>query len=216
MLARAWLASRSDYIILHNTTIAFCKKKCSGDVGWSTTRWFLCNGWVSVLTATMPHAGGLCPLLWRHNEPNGVSNHQAHDCLLNRLFGHRSKKTSKLRVTGLCVGNSPGTGEFPAQVASNAENVSMWWRHHALLYRMYTWTRHKSTIISQNPTGIRPIWTTSFRFWLVILCLHNLSRHAPFSLCECLYKWIVYIVLFYILICYVLFWYICFWFCNIP
>ena len=27
--------------------------------------------------------------------------------LLNRLFGCRSKKTSKLRVTGLCAGNSP-------------------------------------------------------------------------------------------------------------
>ena len=42
----------------------------------------------------------------------------------------RSKKTSKLCVTGLCVGNSPVTGEFPAQRASNAENVSIWWRHH--------------------------------------------------------------------------------------
>ena len=41
----------------------------------------------------------------------------------------RSKKTSKLRVTGLCEGNSPVTGEFPAQMASNAENVSIWWRH---------------------------------------------------------------------------------------
>ena len=40
------------------------------------------------------------------------------------------KKASKLRVTGLCAGNSPGTGEFPAQRASNAENVSIWWRHH--------------------------------------------------------------------------------------
>ena len=36
-----------------------------------------------------------------------------------------SKKTSKLRVTGLCAGNSPVTGEFPAQKASNAENVSI-------------------------------------------------------------------------------------------
>ena len=70
------------------------------------------------------------PLGWRHNERDGVSNHQPHDCLLNRLFGRRSKKTSKLRVTGLCAGNSPGTGEFPAQMASNAENVSIWWRHH--------------------------------------------------------------------------------------
>ena len=57
-------------------------------------------------------------LQWRHNERDSVSNHQPHDCLLNCLFRHRSKKTSKLRVTGLCEGNSPGTGEFPAQRAS--------------------------------------------------------------------------------------------------
>ena len=69
-------------------------------------------------------------LLWRHNGRDGVSNNQPHDCLLNLLFGRRSKKTSKLRVIGLCVGNSPVTGEFPAQMASNAENVSIWWRHH--------------------------------------------------------------------------------------
>ena len=48
-----------------------------------------------------------CPLRWRHNELAGVSDHQPNDCLLNRLFGRRSKKTSKLRVTGLCAGNSP-------------------------------------------------------------------------------------------------------------
>ena len=44
----------------------------------------------------------------------------------------RSNKTSKLRVTGLCAGNSPVAGEFPAHMASNAENVSIWWRHHGL------------------------------------------------------------------------------------
>ena len=69
-------------------------------------------------------------LQWRHNGRGGVSNHQPHDCLLNRWFRRRSKKTSKFRVTGLSVGISPGTGEFPAQMASNAENVFIWWRHH--------------------------------------------------------------------------------------
>ena len=59
-------------------------------------------------------------LLWRHNGPDSVSNHQPHDCLLNRLFRRRSKKISKLRVTGLCAWNSPGTGEFPAQMASSS------------------------------------------------------------------------------------------------
>ena len=43
------------------------------------------------------------------------------------------KETSKLRVAGLCEGNSPVTGEFPSQRASNAENVSIWWRHHVFL-----------------------------------------------------------------------------------
>ena len=51
-------------------------------------------------------------LQWRHNERDGVSNHQPRDCLLNRLFRRRSKLTSKLRVNGLCAGNSPVTGEF--------------------------------------------------------------------------------------------------------
>ena len=68
-------------------------------------------------------------LQWRHNGHGSISNHQLHDCLLNRLFRRRSKKTSKLRVTGLCAVNSPGTGEFPAQMVSNLEKVSIWWRH---------------------------------------------------------------------------------------
>ena len=62
-------------------------------------------------------------LQWRHNERDGVSNHQPRHCLLKRLFRMRSKKISKLCVTGLYEGNSPVTGEFPAQRASNAENV---------------------------------------------------------------------------------------------
>ena len=50
-------------------------------------------------------------LQWRHNERDGVSNHQRLHCLLKRLFRHRSKESSKLHVTGLCVGNSPATGD---------------------------------------------------------------------------------------------------------
>ena len=48
-------------------------------------------------------------LHWHHNQRDSVSNHRCLDCLLNRLFRRRSKKTSKLRVTGLCEGNSPVT-----------------------------------------------------------------------------------------------------------
>ena len=48
----------------------------------------------------------------------------------NVCSGADQTKTSKLWVTGLCGGNSPVSGEFPAQGASNAENVPIWWRHH--------------------------------------------------------------------------------------
>ena len=54
----------------------------------------LVSGFPSQRTSNSAH-----PLRWRHS----VSNHQPHNCLLNRLFGCRSKKTSKLRVTGLCA-----------------------------------------------------------------------------------------------------------------
>ena len=67
----------------------------------------------------------LVALKWRHNGHNGASNHQPYDCLLNRKLRHRSKKTSKLRVAG--------DRWIPAQMASNAENVSIWWRHHVSL-----------------------------------------------------------------------------------
>ena len=69
-------------------------------------------------------------LLWHHNGHYSVSNHQPHDCLLNCLFRRRSKKTSKLCVIGLCAGNSSVTGEYPTQMASNAQNVFISWRHH--------------------------------------------------------------------------------------
>ena len=99
-------------------------------------------------------------LLWRHNGRDSVLNHQPRDCLLNRLFRRRSKKTSKLRVTGLCAGNSPGTGEFPAQMASNAENVPIWWRHHG--------TRPCLNIVSN-------------KLWFWVDWTHGLSLYQLFS-----------------------------------
>ena len=65
-------------------------------------------------------------LQWRHNEHDGVSNHRRLHCLLNCWFRRRSKKTSKLCVSGLC-----------AQKASNAENVSIWCRHHVHIYLIF-------------------------------------------------------------------------------
>ena len=69
-------------------------------------------------------------IVFRHyNERESVSNHHPRHCFLKRLIRRTSKKILKLRVTGLCAGNSPATGEFTAQRASNADNVPISWRH---------------------------------------------------------------------------------------
>ena len=90
-----------------------------------------------MITGHIDFLFSLRALQWR----DGVSNHQPHDCLLHRLFRRRSNKASKFHVTGLCAGKSPVTGELPAQRSSNAENVSIWWRHrggnfYRWMYRM--------------------------------------------------------------------------------
>ena len=88
-----------------------------------------CWNWELILSTNF---GSLCPKVTNFGTGSQSFGYQIWFCtrLLNRLFRHRSKKTSKLHVTGLCEGNSPVTGEVPAQRASNAENVSIWWRNH--------------------------------------------------------------------------------------
>ena len=71
------------------------------------------------------HQYNIIALQW-HHECDGISNCLRLHCLLNSWFRRRSK----LCVTGLCVENSPVTGEFSAQKACNVKNVSIWWRHH--------------------------------------------------------------------------------------
>ena len=77
-----------------------------------------------------PFLSCLPTLRWRHNERDGVSNHQPDDCLLNRLFRRRSKKTSKFRVAGFVRGIHPWPVNSLPQRARDAANASIWWRHH--------------------------------------------------------------------------------------
>ena len=63
--------------------------------------------WVMSLLTSAHRILHLYTLQWRHNERDCVSNYQRFHCLLNYWSRRRSKKTSKLRVTALCTGNSP-------------------------------------------------------------------------------------------------------------
>ena len=83
---------------------------------------------------------------------------------------HRSKKTSKLHVTGLCVGNSSVTCEFPTPMASNTENVSIWWRHHG--HSTYRWLSGRLQFQS------REYWIMRNRYWrLLFTCEDRLCTN---------------------------------------
>ena len=69
-------------------------------------------------------------LQWYHNEYNGISNNQRLDCLLNQIVQAQIKENIKSLHHWPLRGNTPVTSGFPSQRASNAENVSIWWRHH--------------------------------------------------------------------------------------
>ena len=68
-------------------------------------------------------------LQWCNNEHDGVSNHPRDNC--SGADQRKYKKILKFRVTGLCARKSPCGRWIPVQRISNAENVSIWWRHHA-------------------------------------------------------------------------------------
>ena len=137
-------------------------------------------------------------LQWRHEGCDGVSDHQPRDCLLKRLFRHKSKKISKLRVTGLCAGNSPVTGEFLAQMASNTENVSIWWRHHDGMWankycpneitRIFDFANDTKCFIIRVwlCLSILSMWQTFQHNLTNIYCMWNISWYTlnqPFRVC---------------------------------
>ena len=107
----------------------------------------------------------LLTLQWRHNERNGLSNDRRLGRLRNRLFRRRSKKTQKLRVTGLCEGNPPVTGVFPSQRASNAEKC--------LHLMTLTWTLFmiRWNYVSTWYVGshLRHVLTSGQLIWLTIV-----------------------------------------------
>ena len=77
--------------------------------------------------------------------------------LTRRLFRRRSKKASKLRVTGLCEGNSAVTGEFPAHRSSNAEmfpfdDITMIW------IKIHCWSRVRNSLFCGRKMEFSLCW----------------------------------------------------------
>ena len=126
-------------------------------------------------------------LQWRHNGCDGVSNHQPHDCSLKRLSRRGSKKTSKLRVIGLVR----GIHRWPvnsAQLASSAENISIWWRNHVIYNDVYVMPRCLcssrllpkailSSLVAPEIVVKTPYYSTSEDRWR-----HHITRGSVFAI----------------------------------
>ena len=106
----------------------FLNKKFK-DYSWGSNWQEVKTGPGNSLVAIIPWHS-LYALQWHHNEHDGISNHQPHDCLFSLYSGTDQRKKSKLCITGLSEGNSLVTSEFLTQRASNGEDVSIWWCHH--------------------------------------------------------------------------------------
>ena len=106
---------------------------------------------VLMLVTVEVAAALMATLQWRHNGRDDVSNHRHLDGSINRLVRCRSKKTSKLRVTGLCEGNSPHKGSitrkiFPFDVIvkcadSSRETVTVAMLHFFVIFIYIYWWR---------------------------------------------------------------------------
>ena len=132
-----------------------------------TRRWR--NRWVGAdlrrhdAHASVMSSAILNALQWRQNGHAGVSNHRCLNCLLSSLFRRRSKKTSKLRFTGLCEGNPPGTGEFPSQRTSNVQKCFHWMTSSCDIFKP-----PKGILKITIDTGIRD---KTYQTSLLVLCV---------------------------------------------
>ena len=123
-----------------------------------------------------PHNGSVMrfvPLQWCHNERDGVSNHRRLDCLLNRLFRRRSKKISN---------TAPLT---PSQRASNAENVSIWWRHHAFVWCLCSCWLGAPMKVSEHTVAFRETASSwKMRSVLCLIIVTSRLRHDDSNLSQ--------------------------------
>ena len=88
---------------------------------------------------------------WRHNGCDSVSKSPASRLFTQPFIQTQIKENIKAPCHWPLCGEFTGTGEFPAQMASNAENVSIWWRYHAVCLWMRNYIPHKTMDMTTEP-----------------------------------------------------------------
>ena len=88
---------------------------------------------------------------WRHNERDRVASQITSLTIVYSTVysGVDQRKHQRSALLAFVRRIHPSvTGEFPAQKASNAENISIWWRHH--IYDLANLTNVSESIILQS------------------------------------------------------------------
>ena len=137
-------------------------------------------------------------LPWRHNERDGVSNHQRLDRLLNRLFRPRLKKTSKLRVTRLWPVNSSHKGPIERKMfpfddvimlltAGDTRNKLQWdLSQNMILFKVFVFSSRANRGIPTPRPGLivltetQTVWCLHLNFieqWLIPALVSTLKPH---------------------------------------
>ena len=110
--------------------VVVCTKFCWDVINSNgiTGKWKSRRIWIAVEKSLISqmYLGTFSALQWRYNECDGVSNHRHLVCLLNRFI----KEDIKVPRQWPLWGESTDDRWFPSQRGSNAENISIWWRHH--------------------------------------------------------------------------------------
>ena len=135
-------------------------------------------------------------LHWRHNELDGVSNKQPHDCFVNSLFRRRSKKTPKLRVTGLLRGNHWGPvnsmHKWPVTWKMFPfDDVIMIWkpRFKPHINDDAVLSGHSNDIDNRSTQRPWKYVNTLWKFLVYCCCCHKIWHHTMFCCRHSLQLW---------------------------
>ena len=145
--------------------------------------WLICDS-IHVFLPNTDNIRILTSLQKRHNGLSSVSNHQPHDCLLNRLFMRRSKKRSKFRVTGLCAGNSPVTVAWRQTLETTRFFKGLRWPVNSphkwpVTRKMFPFDDVIMWLGSGDKNTICSCFSREISYNLHLVCLTNFKSHQP-------------------------------------
>ena len=87
----------------------------------------------------------------------------SHMVVYSAVYSGADQRKQQSSPSLVFAGNSPVTSEFPAQMASNVANVTIWQRHHGN-HISFQYMQYEPIPVSQHPSDVR----RRFVGWMLI------------------------------------------------